>query len=483
MFSMVATRFDHDLWARLIAGMGFVETGHVLTQDFLSYTPVHTWWDHEWGAGVIFYLCLKFFGAYSFIILQVLMIFGIVFTASRIVKLRYGENHCNIIFYFFAIMAVLDTLNNPVRSHLFSFLFFTVFIYIFEKARNGENRLLFLVPLIILFWNNIHGGVVAGMGLMLMYALGEFLNKKPFAKYLITFAVSAPVMLINPWGWDYIKFLIMANTMSRKYIVEWMSIFSKIQMFGFIKFKVFMFAMVIAETISLIKKFKIPNWYNNIDKTKYIIIFTTLYLSVAHVKMIPFFVIASLCFIYEDFYELIKNIKLPEWKNRAVYSVIFILAFFTLTTKDFSLPLAFGSFPIKEAEFLKLNNLKGKVFANFNYGSYLSYKLYPNNTIFMDGRYEEVYYDYMIPLQLNFFLVNPNWEEAITVFPPDILILEKSYPVFEAIKNSKDWKLVYDGKYNGVFLPKDKVKDKYIMPTDDEKYYKNSLFDTSIKFN
>ena len=54
-----ANYYDFDLWARLIAGMGPIEAGHVLKEDFLSYTPVHTWWDHEWGSGVIFYLLLR----------------------------------------------------------------------------------------------------------------------------------------------------------------------------------------------------------------------------------------------------------------------------------------------------------------------------------------------------------------------------------------------------------------------------------------
>ncbi|MBO6087578.1 hypothetical protein J6P92_04435 [bacterium] len=481
-FSMVTDSFDYDLWARLIAGMGFVETGHVLKADFLSYTPVHTWWDHEWGAGTIFYLCLKYFGGYSLIILQALLIFGIFFTASRIVKMRYNGSHCNIIFYFFSLMAIFCTLNNPVRSHLFSFLFFTVFIYIFEKVKRGNNKLLFAVPVIILFWNNIHGGVVSGMGLMLMYALGEFLNKKPFAKYLITFAVSCPVMLINPWGWDYIKFLLMANTMKRPTIVEWMNIFSPYQMGRHIRFKVFMIAVVIAELISFIKKVKIPDWYKNLDKTKYIIIFTTLYLSIAHVKMIPFFVIASICFIYEDFYALVQNIKLPQWKDNAIYGVVFVLSFLTFFTKEFSLPVGFNRYPVKEVEFIKQNKLTGKIFASFNYGSYVSYKLYPYNLIYMDGRYEEVYYDYMLPLQTKFYLVLPDWNRVMEIFPADIIILDKEREVYPVILKSKDWKLVYEGELSSVFVPADKVKDKYIMPTDDMDYYKNHLFDTFIRF-
>ena len=57
--SLAVSNFDFDLWARLIAGMGVIDGHHVLKNDFLSYTPVHTWYDHEWGSGVIFYFFLN----------------------------------------------------------------------------------------------------------------------------------------------------------------------------------------------------------------------------------------------------------------------------------------------------------------------------------------------------------------------------------------------------------------------------------------
>ena len=274
-FSTAANYFDFDLWARLIAGMGVVDGGQVLKADFLSYTPVHTWWDHEWGSGVIFYLFLKFLGPYSLIILQAALMFLIFFTASRIVKLRTNANPYNILFYFFTVMAVMGSLNNPVRCHMFSFLLFTVFLYLLEKVRRGNNKLLILIPILTILWNNIHGGVVSGIGLLLMYALGEFLNKKAFAKYLITFLISSAVLIINPWGYEYIKFLLMANTMQRTYIVEWWSIFSKFHMFKHLIFKVFMLAIVITEGIHLYRKIKlegIKQWYNKADKVKYIIL-------------------------------------------------------------------------------------------------------------------------------------------------------------------------------------------------------------------
>lgn len=467
-YSMTSGHYDFDLWARLIAGMEVVDGGHVLTQDFLSYTPVHTWWDHEWGAGVIFYFFLKHFGAYSLIILQALMIFGIFFTASKVIKLRTDKSPYNILFYFFALMAVMQNLNAPIRCHLFSFLFFTIFIYIFEKVRQGCDKLLYLIPVIVLFWNNIHGGVVAGLGLMAMYALGEFLNKKPFKKYLITLAVSCLVLFINPWGFDYIKFLLMANTMKRPHIIEWWGLFSKYYLFKHIIFKIFMLCVCVVEFIQVKK----DSW-QKIDKVKYIVLLSTLYLAISHVKLLPFFAIASLCFVYED---------LPQLKDKAVCYALIFISLLTFAIKSFSVPTGTDVYPVKEVEFIKQNNLKGNILTNFGLGSYVSYKLHPNNLIFMDGRYEEVYYDYMVPLLKEFFLAYPNWHQIFDYFPPDVMIIENSYPVYEKLKQGNEWSAVYEGKNFGVFLPTPKAKKEFKQPTDDINYYKNTLFDTDIKF-
>ena len=482
-YSTAANYFDFDLWARLIAGMGVIEGGHVLTEDFLSYTPVHTWWDHEWGSGVIFYFFLKYFGGYSLIILQAILMFLIFFTASRVSKLK--TNPYNILFYFFTFMAVIGTTNSPVRCHMFSFLLFTVFIYILEKVRNGNNKLLFLIPFITIIWNNLHGGVVAGLGLLLMYAFGEFLNKKEYAKYLITFALSSILLIINPWGFEYIKFLLMANTLERTHIIEWWGLFSKFHLFKHLIFKIFMAVTLITEGIYLFKKIKsqgVKNWYIQADKTKYILILSTAYLAISHVKLLPFFAITALCFIYDDFYKLIENIKFPIWKDKLVYSLLLFICILTFLTKDFSLPIGMGTYPVKEIEFVKINNLKGKILTNFGLGSYTAYKLYPHNLIYMDGRYEEVYYDYMIPVLKEFCLAYPNWKQIFTYFAPDIIIIEKYYPVFNELQKEGDWKLVYQDKTFGVFLPAKNANKKFILPENDLNYYKNTLFNTDIKF-
>ena len=45
----LSTNYDFDLFARLIVGERFIEQGILPFKDFLSYTPTHPWYDHEWG--------------------------------------------------------------------------------------------------------------------------------------------------------------------------------------------------------------------------------------------------------------------------------------------------------------------------------------------------------------------------------------------------------------------------------------------------
>jgi hypothetical protein len=194
----------------------------------------------------------------------------------------------------------------------------------------------------------------------------------------------------------------------------------------------------------------------------------------------PFFAIYSLCFAYEDFYKLIENIKLPAWKDKAIYTILIASTIFTLIVKDYSLPINYQAYPVREVEFIKINNLKGKLLVNFGLGSYASYKLYPHNKIFMDGRYEEVYYDFMVPMLKRFYLGEVGWDDILIEYTPDVMILEQYYPVFDHLANSKDWKLVYKGNIFGVFVNSKDLKSEYKIPEDNLEYYKENLFKTDI---
>lgn len=478
--------YDYDLWARLIAGMGVIDGHQVLKTDFLSYTPTHTWWDHEYGSGVVFYFFLKHFGAYSLIWLQTILFFSMFFIISRIIKLRGVKDPYNLLFYIFPIIALYENFAIPIRCHFFSFLLFTVFLYILEKSRKEQNyKILYILPLLTILWNNLHGGVVAGLGLIAMYGLGEILEKRPFRHHVFVGLISFASLIINPWGIEYVKFLLMATTMKRPSIVEWWSIFSKFHMYYQIPFKLFMFMMIGLEGFALFSREKEANcvseFWQKLDKAKFIVLLATLYLAISHVKMLPFFVITGTVYCYEDFEKHVLP-KLPQYIGRLVGCLILATCLISLVIKKYEVPVGVNKYPHREVEFIKINKIEGRILVNFGLGSFVSYKLYPQNRIFMDGRYEEVYYDDLIPMLDKFYTMKNGWDEVLNRYRPDVMIIEKSYAVNSRLKMSTEWTAVYDKGFCTVFVPSETAKKSYLQPTEDIEYYRKNLFNTSIKF-
>lgn len=480
-FFGVSSSYDFDLWARLIAGKAVWQTGSVIYNDFLSYTPTHTWWDHEYGSGVVFYFFQNAFGSFGLVLLQVILIFLILFTSSRIIKLRVSPEICpyNFLFYFFVIMSVQTQLGSPVRCHLFSFLFFTVLIYILERVRLGQNKLLWIIPPLIILWNNLHGGVVAGIGTILIYTVGEFFNGKSFTKYLYTFVCSVLVLIINPYGIEYLKFLFSANTMERKYIVEWWPIFSNFHFKKYILFKLMIVFSFAVEIMTWVRN-KID--YKALDKTKLLLMLVTFYLAFTHLKLTPFFAIVTLCFVYEDFYKLISKLNFPKYKDKIICAIVIAMFVVAVVNNPLKGRVNFKKYPIKEVEFLRVNKIEGNLLTNFGLGSWASYKLFPQNKIFMDGRYEEVYYNNLVLELKNFFLVQEDWEKVLRDYPTQILIIEKYYPIYKKMKSHKDWQLAYEGEVFGVFLRKELSKQTFQNPPEEISYYEKNIFNTDIDF-
>lgn len=483
---------DYDFWARLIAGMNVIQTGQVLKQDFLSYTPTHTWYDHEWGSSVVFYLTQHFGGNVGILLLQSILIFLTFFVISKVIKLRgvSTTSPYNFLFYFFTLSTIGYLVQTPLRCQLFSFLFFSIFIYILERARTNIGKdveLYITLPLLMVIWNNMHGGCVAGIGLIAIYIIGEFLNKKPIKKYVYALIPTILVLPINPWGFEYLKFLFNAATMKRPDVIEWWGLFSAYNIHKYMKLKIFLAIFALFEISLIIEASKAKKLY--IDKTKFLLLLITLILGIQHVKLIPLFVISAACFLYDDFYKVFNQItfnifnKIATIKDVLVYSIIIIFITGSFLTYNFKPIVGVNKYPILSVEFLRLNKIKGNLLTNFGLGSYAAYKLYPQNKIFMDGRYEEVYYDEMVPLLKNFHLKNKDWNKVLKKYPPDVMILEKFYPVYKYLSNSNDWKLVYDKDYMfGVFVPAKDVKKNYKMPPDDISYYQQRIFDTNINF-
>ncbi len=489
---------DNDLWARLIAGGHIVENFEVLKNDFLSYTPTHTWYDHEWGASIFFYIALKYFGSDGLIFLKGILIALTMFFCYKTVEIRKPTSTASYNILYFAVMflAVQQNLGPTTRCLLFTCLFFAIFLYLLERTRQGKTKSLIWLPIIMLFWSNIHGGCASGLGLLGIYCVGEFLNKKPIKNYLLTLLACLGVLFINPYGIEYVKFLFYAATMDRTFITEWTSPFHARYLGEYLRYKYYLIFIVLIQVAILIKD-KIN--YEKLDKTKLIIIIAMIYLSATHIRHIPFFILTAGTLLYDDFYSLLNtfiqnikekfNIKNEDSiksfvlaKEVIIYFILLIISIPLILNTEKEIRITESKYPRYAIEFIRINDIQGNLFINFDWGSYAGYKLYPYNKIVMDGRYEEVYNPDLLLALKDFHMVKNDWYKIIRDYKTDIMVIEKKYPVYNKILLHNDWKLVFENNLYGIFLPASLAKDKYIMPTVQDEYYNKTLFHKNFSF-
>lgn len=479
---------DYDLFARLIVGKSVIENGFILKHDFYSYAPTHLWLDHEWGASAIIYwvsTLSEFFNKSILTTLSVfksLLVFGIFAIATICVNVRNSKySSFNILYFALAVFASNIVFASTVRCHMFSFLLFALFVLILELYRlHGKKWLLAILPFLMLLWGNIHGGCLSGLGLILIYAVGEFLNKKNPIPYLITLIVSSIVLFVNPYGFEYVKFLFTAGTMSREWISEWASPFATT--FYAFKFKIYFIFMIL---IALLKGIENKFDLKNVDMTKLLLLVSTGYLAVMYTKLLPFFVISSAIFMFDDVLSILNKIRplslLANDKNKYVYAVILFISLSALNSANIhnnTISVNQKYLPYNAVEFLATNSVKGNILVDMTYGSYVGYKLYPNNKIFMDGRYEEVYFPDLLIEMKDFFRMNGNnFDKILTKYPTDIVLLQKNHTEnLTKYLVQKNWREIFSDENFIVLIRPDYPKIATKTATFDPK----TIFDTEI---
>ena len=475
--ALVHNTIDMDFWARIIQGNAFWSLGHILKQDPFSYTQTHLWLDHEWGSSVIFSFIHNHFGYIGITLFRTLLVFSIYTLIFETIKLREERENTllDLSFLFTSALAIPTITMSCLRCHFFTFFFFTLFLYILEYVRKHKKfKLLFALPFIMIIWVNVHGGCVSGLGLLFIYTIGEFINKNEYKAYLRTLLTCLGAMFINPYGFEYVKFIFMATTMDRPFVTEWISPFMHSSWKFFIEFKIFYIIALIITLIS-IKKFKQ-------DAVKYILLIICAYLSARYIKNTPFFIITSMIFLYDEIYSFFSKFKVD---TKALYYIAyFFMIMYSLNIIPSFKPIPnLSQQPYKIVEFIKINNMKGNILAPFDMGSYITYKLFPNNYIYMDGRYEEVYFKETKDLLDNFYNVTKDWNKILkNGLKHDYIIVPIDARINDYLLKEENYKKIYNDGKNFLYSSKEKLKKQYLLPQENEEYYINNAFSTSILF-
>ncbi|HVM60595.1 MAG TPA: hypothetical protein VMV72_06975 [Verrucomicrobiae bacterium] len=398
---------DGDLWARLAVGAHVWKTGAVMRRDMFAFTPtLPQWVDHEWGAGLVFFTLLNWFGPVSLMIFKIMTALGALvacIAASRVGRAKWSSV---LVLAIPCALAVLPGYAPVVRSQVLTYLCFAVLLWWLELMQRGRRWPAFAIVALMLVWANVHGGFIVGLLAIAVYAAS--LRTRLL---LATLLAAVGVTCIDPYGLAYWSFLVPAWLHPRADIGEW----GQMPVWGFDPYVGFRLAFVVVLGVVLLG-WKRRTWIG----------LTMLGLTAAagwlHRRHAPFFGLAALVYVgpYLDWPRLRMEIV------AATYVVITGAVVWRLAPGATLEPAVSASFyPVRAVDVLEAARAEGNLATPFRWGSYVSWRLAPRIKVSEDGRYEEVYPDETFEMNRAFFYKDgANWDELLRRYRVDFVLLD-----------------------------------------------------------
>jgi MYXO-CTERM domain-containing protein len=197
---------DFDLGWQLATGRYQFQHHTIPAVEVLSYTAAGTPWHYPPFSASLLYAIYKAFGYAGLTWLCVAA--SVVLTVYVLERAVPGKNLAVAMLLVLAAPSLAYRL--APRADLFTTVFFGVMLCELWRFHCGQKARLWLLPVVMLLWVNLHPGFIAGLDLLGAYLLMEALEL-PFAKMRAEaigrlrrawpwLAVAAAALLVNPWG-------------------------------------------------------------------------------------------------------------------------------------------------------------------------------------------------------------------------------------------------------------------------------------------
>jgi len=457
LFSYVTA--DPDLWGHLKFGADHWQTGRLANADPYSFTAHgHRWINHEWLAELLFYLTYRFFSAPGLLFGKLAIGLSIVWMLLKMCDMR---RHAPLSLAFGMILAIYAARKGfMVRPQLFSFLFFTLYLYVFHLYFFQYKNRLFYLPLLMVAWVNLHGGFIMGWALIIGVTGWKTLERIAYRKpvphlgqlWMWLLAVSLAT-LANPYGHHLLVFLYQTLSVPRA-ITEWAPI--EVWSLSHLRFKVM--AVLFLTLLAF-------NW-RRLEGWEAAAIAVIIFAAFRHQRHTPFFAIAAAPFIVHWLSETADSVRnrfswarLGRTANITIAVAFLILSGYQLYNGLYMYVAAQGriivnpdEYPVGAARFLKVNKMEGNLLLPFTWGEYAIWHLYPHCRVSVDGRFRTAYPESVIKDHFIHQDDTAGWKRLLETYPADIILSRQSRFFHDLIGKRREWVYVYSDRTAIVFL-------------------------------
>jgi hypothetical protein len=444
---------DVDLWHRLAMGKLIVESGEVPRQDVFAYTATRAEWiDHEWGAALVFYGLAALGGQRGLLVLKAVLLFGAVTFVYLRARRALGRAP-SLAFHLLVVGSLVFGYLPTIRPQAFTFCFASLWLFLLERARGGDWRWAWLIPATNLIWPNLHGGFLAGLGFVGLYAGAELLQRRSPLRFGLLAAVAAAASLANPYGFGLWHELFEATTKDRATINEWQPpnlLGGGVFQLGF---RVLLVLSVLGLVLGALRR-RLP------DLATLLVVVVTGALALRVTKHMSLFVIASAPFVcawttaewrrLADRFRTVAPIERgAAWLGRGLLSAAtgYVLATIPLRI------VLFDSFPARAVDFIAENGLKGNLLVPFSFGGYAMWRLYPDCRVSMDGRYDAAFLDQTYHEVRAFFRGEPGCAALLDRYPHDLILAPRGRRLEAELATRRDWAVAYEDRRHRVYVP------------------------------
>jgi hypothetical protein len=479
---------DGDTGWHIRTGQWILANHRIPHSDMFSYTmPGTPWFAWEWVWDVAFAVIYNCSGLGG-----VVMGSLVVLCFTMVLLFRLVRRKCNNVFVAFVVTTIAiagSSLHWLARPHLFTLLFGLIFFWMLDYTKEameaGDNararRLLVAMPVLSILWTNMHAGFVLGVMLVGCYGAGEAAawillpdgRPQHFSRawrFLLASAACFAASLLNPYGIALHKhmFTFLHDSYSFEHIIEYQSV---------------SFHSAMAWTWELMMLMSAVAAFREMQRKQFgyaIMVILWGHLGLLAGRNVPIFMLMAAPIAARSVGELLSMVQqapVADWvKNvtgsfgrlaaevdqtdripRIHLTSVFALALVTAIIYAPKPPEKFrpeydpNRYPAKALAWLGGPGIKNRIFTDDEWGDYLLYTMYPTK-VYIDGR-SDMYGDKFCLNFIDIVNVKYDWELSLAKYGVDTILLPTGTALAGALKESHNWRVVYDDHIAIVFRP------------------------------
>lgn len=402
-------------------------------------------------------------------------------TFSQLFRFLIARGTSLVIALIFVLLALSgSTIHFLARPHVVSWLLCLVWIWILDSrerealhATGSTRRRLWVLPLLMLLWANLHAGFLLGFVLLTIFWLStgwtwlrmkdvrieESLEKisagKLFKELTVVGFLSLLASFVNPYGWKLHAHIY--SYLSNRFLMDH------------------------------IEEFQSPNFHRSAQKCFLALLLLAVLIVIARGRALRASGILTILFAIYAGLDSSRNIPVssillvmviaplvPRWSSEGFFSRMdhvehalrghvwpFVAAVFTLFAvanggrvgemQAIHAQFSPHRMPVSAVDFISSAHIKGPILTPDYWGGYVIYRMYPNQRVVLDDRHDLYGADFL-KNYLNMIHVEDGWESFLKETNPGCLVLPTQSALANILNHTTGWRSIYSEPSATVFV-------------------------------